>query len=201
MGSVLRPRDASPWQPPRRRPGRRFRCGRRKAGSLEVWACVEKNLWAEASRREGKSDVIRFPAPVQFMPWFSFLNLTQRAATKTPYGSCYLDGLQAKAKKQNRRKHICAVWRPRRTEQHAERIIDSDNLRIQWPSRLSLSPTHPLHLFTSCGAPGMVSALPAQFWCLEYSDYYLCGVAGQGDRYMLLHSQHLRTFCGLFHTF
>jgi hypothetical protein len=99
----------------------------KKTGSLDEWACVDKNLVGEASRREGKSDFrcdqVRSTfqqAPVQFMPWFSFLNLTQRAATKTPYGCSRWDGLQAEDRNKTEEKHICAIWRPRRTEQHTE---------------------------------------------------------------------------------
>ena len=108
------------------RPGWRFRCGRRKTGSLDGWtsghawterlrctATIEMNKmqveWENPNRawgsrggvkagREIRCDQVKhLPAPVQFMPWFSFLNLTQRTAIAI-WKLLQMYGLQAKDK-------------------------------------------------------------------------------------------------------
>ena len=105
-------------------------------GRLDEWACVDRKAemhrdyrdeqdaseWENPNKawgsrggvkagREIRCDqVTHLPAPVQFMPArFSFLNLTQRAATKTPYGNFHrrMACRQRMKTKLKKKTHLC----------------------------------------------------------------------------------------------
>ena len=101
-------------------------------GRLDEWACVDRKAemhrdyrdeqdaseWENPNKawgsrggvkagREIRCDQVKhLPAPVQFMPWFSFLNLTQRTAIAI-WKLLQMDGLQAKDKNKTEETHLC----------------------------------------------------------------------------------------------